>query len=149
MRWQRDRMVGSRSSATAVTSSTIVRGGGSSIVFSIALADSFWLPAQPFGLEQDQHPPLGLDRRARRLGQDRVADVFFHAVRRAARRELHDVGMDPALHEPQAALVVADADQQRGELTRRVLDPEPRGPTSRYACDGRSLARRSVSTARS
>ena len=44
MRWQRDRIVGRRSSAAAVTSSTIVRGGGSSIVFNIAFADSFWLP---------------------------------------------------------------------------------------------------------
>ena len=95
--------------------------------------------AQPLGLEEDQHAPLGFDRRARRLGQDRVAHVFLHAVRRAARRELDDVGMHAALHEAQAALVVADADQQRGELARRVLDTRTRGPTSRYACDGRSV----------
>ena len=55
-------------------------------------------------------------------GRIALAHVFVDAVRRAARLELDDVGMHAALHEPATALVVADADQQRRELARRVLD---------------------------
>ena len=77
MRWQRDRIVGSRSSAPAVTSSMMVRGGGSSMVFSIAFADSFWLPAQP-SRPRTGSAPCARPRSARgRFGEDRVADVFL------------------------------------------------------------------------
>ncbi len=44
MRWHRDLIVGSKSSGAPVTRTTTVRSGGSSNVFNIALADSFWLP---------------------------------------------------------------------------------------------------------
>ncbi len=93
---QRERMVGSRSSATAVTRTTTVRAGGSSSVFSIALADSFWLPRRRSASNKDEDFALALDRCAGSLGEHPIANVFLHPVRRRARFELDDIGMHPS-----------------------------------------------------
>ena len=79
------------------------------------------IAAQALGFEQDQHPVFSFDRRARRLGKDPLPDVVPHAVLRAGRRELDHVGVHTASHESESALVVADADEQRRELARRIL----------------------------
>ncbi len=120
MRWQRDRIVGSRSSALDDTSTMTVRAGGSSSVFSIALAATAGGTAQLLGLEQHQHLAFTLDRAAVRLGDHLLADVV-DLVRRAARLELDDVGMHAARREAFGALV-AGADESRRELAGRVFD---------------------------
>ena len=147
MRWQRDRIVGSRSSATAVTSTHDRARRRLLDRLQHRVGRLVLVAAQPLGLEQDQHLALGLDRRARRLGQDRLAHVFLDPVRRAAGLELDDVGMHAALHEPQPALVVADTDQQRRELARRVLDPGAARPDEQVRVRRAARPRaRSVST---
>ena len=70
-------------------------------------------------------------------------------VRRAAGLELDDVGMHAALHEPHARASSSAPISSAANWRAASSTPEPRGPTSRYACDGRSAARSSASSARS
>ena len=142
MRWQRDRIVGSRSSALDVTSTTTVRGGGSSSVFSIALADSFWLPRSRSAsnrISTLRSPSIGA---ALRLGQDRSRTSSLTRYDAPPGSNSTTSGCTPRCDEARGALVVADADRAaprtRGRRPRRR---NRAGPTSRYACDGRSAAR--------
>ena len=106
-----------------------VRGGGSSSVFSIALADAFWLPRSLSAsnrISTLRSPSIG---RAVRLGEDRLADVVLDPVRRAARLELDDVGMHAALARA-AALRSSSATpmSSAANVARRVLDARTARP---------------------
>ena len=136
MRWQRDRIVGSRSSGAPVTSTTTVRVGRLLERLQHRVGRLVLVAAQPLGLEQHQHLALAFDRRARRFGQDALAHVLLDAVRRAARLELDDVGVHAAQHEPAAPLVVGHADQHRRELARRVLDARAARPDEQVRVPG-------------
>ena len=135
MRWQRDRIVGNRSSATDVTNTRIVRVRRLFQRLEHRVGRLVLVAAQLLGFEQQQHFALGLDRASVRLGQDALAHVGLHRVRRAAGLELDDVGVHPPLDEPLRPLVVG-VDQARRESARRLLDARPPRPDEQVRVRG-------------
>ena len=144
MRWQRDRIVGNKSSAIDVTRTTTVRAGGSSSVFNIAFADSFWFPRSRSAsnrISTLRSPSIGARAASGRMRFRTSASTRYDAplgsnsttsgcTPRATR-------LRPRSSSPAPMSNVANA-------RAASSTPDPRGPTSRYACTGRSAARSSV-----
>ena len=105
--------------------------------------------AEPLGVEQ-RRSPCARPRSGCAYASAMICLRVLDADLRGRRVDLDDVGVHAAQREVPRALVAVGRDRPR----RRSTAPpprrrSPRGPTSRYACTGRSAARCSSATARS
>ena len=100
----------------------MVRGGGSSIVLSIAFADSFWLPRRRSAsnrISTRRSASIGARAASGRI-ESRTSSFTRYDGPPGANSTTS--GCTPRCTSRTLALVVADADQQRRELARRVFD---------------------------
>ena len=121
MRWQRDRMVGSSSSAPAVTRTIIARGGGSSIVLSSLFAAASLSRLRPRTAATTlRSPSIGL-----RDTSSMMACASSTRIWVPRRIELDDVGV----HAPQTEIPRALVGVGRDDARRRSTARPPRGPS--------------------